>query len=171
MLARNPGYNAKMGHRFVSGLQEAWLCEKPAGIPQARPRGTKKLGQTYERNFGKALQSYWPFSARIFLGQWFRFLDTNGFGYCQTDVIAEFPLEVVIFECKLTDTEKGRSQINQLYRPVVEKYFKFPARGIIVTRHLTKETDLALICDQLKMAMEFNREAIPTLHWRERAPL
>lgn len=169
-MARNPGYDPIMGHRVVEDLRAAWLCDKPAVIPASRPHGTKKLGQTYEKNFGKALALAFKFD-KVLSGQWFHFSDANGFGYCQTDWLVICPLEVLIFECKLTDTEKGRSQINRLYRPVVEQVFKLPVRGIVVTRHLTKETELALVCDQMKVAREFNPGVVPTLHWRERAPL
>lgn len=166
----NPGYDAIMGHRVVENLRSAWLCEKPPSIPTSRPRGVKRTGINYEKNFGKALSGVFPHD-RMMAGQWFHFSDANGFGYCQTDWLVICPLEVLIFECKLTDTEKGRSQINRLYRPVVEAVFKLPVRGIVVTRHLTKETELALVCDQMKMARAFNPGVVPTLHWRERAPL
>lgn len=169
-MTRNPGYDSEVGHRIVEDLRAAWLCEKPPSIPASRPRGVKRTGITYEKNFGKALSLAFKFD-KVIPGQWFHFSDTNGFGYCQTDWLVICPLEIFIFECKLTDTEKGRSQINRLYRPVVEQVFKLPTRGIVVTRHLTKETELALVCDQLAAARSFNFGVVPTLHWRERAPL
>lgn len=169
-MMRNAGYDSAAGHRVVEDLRAAWLCDKPPSIPTSRPRGVKRTGITYEKNFGKALQLAFKFD-KVLAGQWFHFSDANGFGYCQTDWLVICPLEVLIFECKLTDTEKGRSQINRLYRPVVEQVFKLPARGIVVTRHLTKETELALVCDQMKDARAFNFGVVPTLHWRERAPL
>ncbi len=169
-MSRNPGYDPIMGHRVIENLRSVWLCEKPAVIPASRPRGAKKLGHTYEKNFGKALALAFP-KNQVRASQWFYFLDENGFGYCQTDWLVILPLEVLIFECKLTDTEKGRSQINRLYRPVVEKVFGLPARGMVVTRHLTRETEIALVCDKLAMATNFNPGVVPTLHWRERAPL
>lgn len=169
-MARNAGYDAKAGHRVVEDLHAAWLCEKPPSIPASRPRGIKRTGLTYEKNFGKALGEAFKFD-KVLAGQWFHFCDANGFGYCQTDWLVICPLEIFIFECKLTDTTQGRSQINRLYRPVVEMVFKLPVRGIVVTRHLTKETELALVCDQMKMARTFNPGVVPTLHWRERAPL
>lgn len=169
-MARNAGYDAEAGHRIIDGLQMAWLCEKPPSIPTARPRGVKKTGVLYEKNFGKALEQAFKYD-KVIPGQWFHFCDANGFGYCQTDWLVICPLQILIFECKLTDTEKGRSQINRLYRPVVEQVFKLPARGMVVTRHLTRETEIALVCDKLEIATNFNPGVVPTLHWRERAPL
>ena len=169
-MARNPGYDAEMGHRVVDGLRGAWTCNKPAVIPISRPRGAKRLGKNYEINFGKALRAEFP-KDQVLEGQWFHYIDANGFGYCQTDFVVVMPFQILIFECKLTDTEKGRSQINRLYRPVVEWVYKLPAQGIVVTRHLTKESELALVCDKLAFARKFNFGVVPTLHWRERAPL
>jgi len=104
-------------------------------------------------------------------GQWFYFIDADGPGYCQPDHIVILPDEVVVFECKLTECEQGRSQLRRLYFPVVERCFGLPTRGIVVTRHLTKETELALVTDDLSIALQFKENAIATLHWRERTPL
>lgn len=123
----------------------------------------------YERDFAKALKT--KYSSDLLVGQWFVFLDSNGRGYCQSDIIVKLPSECIIFECKLTDCEKGRSQLSRLYRPVVERCWGLPTRGVVVTRHLSGETKLELVTDQLREALAFNREAIPTLHWRERNPL
>lgn len=163
------GHDNIMGHRVVSGLLSAWCCPRPNNIPIARLRGTKRLGMKYERDFAKAIQARYPTTA--IYGQWFRFTDCNGPGFCQTDILVKLKSECILFECKLTDTEKGRSQLSRLYRPVVGKCWGLPTRGIVVTRHLSKETKLELVTDQLAMAMAFDREAIPTLHWRERNPL
>jgi hypothetical protein len=170
MTKTGRGHCNIFGHRVIDGLQGAWLTGKPANIPNSRPRGTKKLGHQYESNFGKALGEVFHPSI-VISGQWFRFCDVNGFGYCQTDWIVKLSHEILIFECKLTDTEKGRSQITRLYRPVVEKCFGLPSRGIVVTRHLTKETKLELVSDTLKTALSLNSNSIATLHWRERSPL
>ncbi len=143
-------------------------------MPVARPRGTKRMGLKYERDFGKALQQKYP--GAVLLGQWFYFGDSNGTGYCQPDVIVKFPHEVVIFECKLTDTLQGRSQLSKLYFPVVGQAYSLPVRGIVVTRHLSQETNTEETTDLLSEALDCARSAgdrylIPTLHWRERSPL
>ena len=163
------GHDNKMGHRVISGLVYATPCKKPDNIPTARLRGVKRLGQKYESAFAKALHALYP---NVCLSsQWFRFIDRNGHGFCQTDLLLKLPSEVVIFECKLTDTEKGRSQITRLYLPVVSKVFCLPVRGVVVTRHLTRESEIALVTDQLATAISSPRTVVPTLHWRERTPL
>lgn len=158
-----------MGHRVIAGLLSASPCSRPNNLPIARLRGTKRMGMKYERDFAKALKIRYP--SNVLVGQWFRFLDNNGNGYCQSDIILKLADECIIFECKLTDCEKGRSQLARLYRPVVERCWGLPTRCMVVTRHLSGETKLELVTDQLREALAFNREAIPTLHWRERNPL
>lgn len=163
------GHCNTFGHRVIAGLLSAAPCDRPGNLPVARLRGTKRMGMKYERDFAKALKAKYP--SALLVGQWFCFLDDNGNGYCQSDIILKLPSEVIIFECKLTDCEKGRSQLSRLYRPVVERCWGLPTRCMVVTRHLSGETKLELVTDQLAQALAFNREAIPTLHWRERNPL
>ncbi len=158
-----------MGHRVITGLLMATPCERPKTIPIARLRGTKRLGLKYEADFAKALKQRFP--SAVLSGQWFHFVDSNGSGYCQTDLLVKLADECIIFECKLTDTERGRSQLSRLYFPVVGKCYGLPTRGVVVTRHLSRETELELVTDQLATALSSPRSVIPTLHWRERNPL
>lgn len=169
MTKTGHGIDNIMGHRVIDGLLTASPCARPNNIPIARLRGTKRLGQKYERDFSKAIQSRYP--KAILPGQWFRFIDRNGHGYCQCDIVLKLPTESIIFECKLTDTEKGRSQLSRLYFPVVAAAFKLPVRGVVVTRHLTRETEIALVTDDFDTAIRSPRDIIPTLHWRERTPI
>lgn len=163
------GHCNTFGHRVISGLLSAALCTRPGNLPVARLRGTKRMGMKYERDFSAALKR--KYGGAVLSGQWFHFVDRNGSGYCQADVIVKGTAEVLIFECKLTDCEKGRSQLSKLYCPVVERAFGLPAHGIVVTRHLSKETEMERVTDLLQNAVIASREAIPTLHWRERNPL
>ncbi len=170
MTRTGQGHCNVMGHRIIAGLQTASTCGKPSNIPLvSRLRGTKRLGLKYEKDFGKALAARYP--RNCIAGQWFRFIDANGHGYCQPDLLVKKPDEVILFECKLTDTEKGRSQLARLYFPVVQHVFGLPVRGVVVTRHLSKETEIALVTDLLDTAISSPRDVIPTLHWRERTPL
>lgn len=163
------GHCKIMGHRVIAGLMLANACERPKTIPLARLRGTKRMGIKYENDFAKALKRQFP--GAVLCGQWFHFVDNNGSGYCQTDLLVKLAGECIIFECKLTDTERGRSQLSRLYFPVVGKCYGLPTRGMVVTRHLSGETQLELVTDQLATALSSPRDIIPTLHWRERNPL
>lgn len=82
-----------------------------------------------------------------------------------------FAEEVIIFECKLTETDWGRLQLTQLYFPVVARALNRKVRGVVVTRHLTKETNIASITDDIGIAIASAGFNIPTLHWREANPL
>lgn len=174
MTATGFGHDNIMGHRVASILQIARPCERPAVLPKARLRGVKRQGLLYEDKFGKALakqavSTVWQCK----LGTWFQFADENGSGYCQTDALIENSGHVVIFECKLTDTEKGRSQLSRLYIPVLTKATGKQVFGVVVTRHLTRESKPEHVRHSLRNAIEYAMDCnvIPTLHWRERNPL
>jgi hypothetical protein len=90
------------------------------------------------------------------------------------DLFIEGAKRIVIIECKLTDVEGGRAQLEQLYFPIAEKVWpgKRPL-GIVAARHLSKEPCLERVRTTLKDAIkaaEFE-QFIPTLHWMERMPL
>src|SRR5258705_333467 len=129
------GHCNTFGHRVIAGLLSASPCTRPNNLPVARLRGTKRMGMKYERDFAKAIQQKYP-SATL-AGQWFHFRDSNGPGYCQTDILIKLHSECILFECKLTDCEKGRSQLSRLYRPVVERCWSLPTRCMVVARHLS----------------------------------
>lgn len=167
MLARTPS------HRIVDSIFAATPCKKPDCIPTQHPtrtRGARRLGHKYEEAFAKALEAKFP--SCVLSGQWFQFNDRNGKGHCQTDVILRAARTNIIFECKLTDVDAARSQLSHLYFPVVERALGKPVLGIVVTRHLSKETQTALVVDNLHDAVLLAKAGkLPTLHWRERAPL
>jgi hypothetical protein len=148
-------------------LEYAALCLRPAHIPKSRPRGAKAAGLRYE----KALAAAIP---RAEHGQWVEFRDLNGPGHCQMDLVIEGSKRVVIIECKLTNVEEGRAQIENLYFPVARMIWpdKKPL-GIVAVRHLSKEFDLSRVESTLKSAIwrAETQNMIPTLHWMERMPL
>ena len=156
-----------MGYRSIIGLEYAALCLRPAHIPKSRPRGVKAAGLRYE----KALAAAIP---RAEHGQWVEFRDLNGPGHCQMDLIIEGAKRIVIIECKLTNVEEGRGQLEGLYFPVAKMIWpdKKPL-GIVAARHLSKENDLKRVETTLKGAI-WRAETdgiIPTLHWLEKTPL
>lgn len=156
-----------MAYRSIVGLQYAALCLRPKHIPKSRPRGAKAAGLRYE----KALAAAIP---RAEHGQWVEFRDLNGPGHCQMDLLLEGAKRIVVIECKLTNVEEGRKQLEELYFPVVRMIWpdKKPL-GIVAARHLSKESDLTRVETTLKGAI-WRAETdgvIPTLHWLERTPL
>lgn len=90
------------------------------------------------------------------------------------DLLLEGAKRIVVIECKLTNVEEGRKQLEDLYFPVVRMIWpdKKPL-GIVAARHLSKESDLTRVETTLKGAI-WRAETdgvIPTLHWLERTPL
>lgn len=145
-------------HRVIQELEWAKSVEQgPWG--RSLPRGAKALGLRFERNVGEALPG-------AIKGQWFRFMDRNGPGYCQTDVLLRGASSVLVLECKYTWTPDGNSQIDQLYRPVVEMAWKLPVLGVQVCRLLRPGMEVPVV-HTLVEAVELARQGglHPCLHW------
>lgn len=156
-----------MTFRTIVGLHYAARCLRPAHIPKSRPKGAKAAGLRYE----KALSAAIP---RAEHGQWFEFKDLNGPGHCQMDLLIEGSKRIVVIECKLSNVEQGRAQLEELYFPIVRMVWpdKKPL-GIVAARHLSRESDLGRVETTLKGAILRAEQTgiIPTLHWMERMPV
>lgn len=135
---------AQVPHRVVVGLRRVQaLASRPSYIPKSRRlRGSKAQGLTYEKKIGKRLAAVWP---GVHSGQWFEFEDANGHGCCQTDHFVVLEHHILLVECKLTETWVGFSQIDLLYRPVLEKFFGLPVIGVMACRHLVTRHNPRLI--------------------------
>ena len=152
--------------RCVVGLSHATqLPSRPKCIPQSRARkGSKGYGLRYERQVAERTGGVH--------GQWFSFRDLNGAGYCQPDVLLALDGQIVVLECKLTDVDEARLQLAKLYLPVVALALSKPVRGIVVVRHLTRESDTSLVVTSMGEALRHATERyFPTLHWIGRGPL
>lgn len=146
-------------HRQIYGLQSAAaLLEKPACIPQGRPRGAKAAGIRFEKSVFEAL----PGGIR---GQWFQYEDVNGTGYCQPDIIYPFlPDFFAIIEVKYTLVPGAHQKLSQLYIPVAEKALKCPCAGVVIVKNLDPRYRRGKIYTDLATAAEiaFHR-GFPTL--------
>lgn len=154
-----------MACRHIVGLVAAERCEKPPFIPESRPRkAAKRYGKAFERSVAKRTGGIY--------GQWFHYRDLNGEGYCQTDVILLLDGVAIVLECKLTDVSAAQEQLRHLYLPVVRMALQRPSRGIVVTRHLTRESELSRVCLRMGQALALASETFfPTLHWIGRGPI
>lgn len=147
-----------MSHRSIIGLISAEPAKSP-WIKTKRPRGVKGLGIKYERDVAKAVGGIH--------NPWFRFVDTVGPGYCCPDIVLDIPEGLFVLECKLSDKELAKSQLTELYIPVLSYVYQRPVRGIVVTKHVTAQS--TNICESLREAIA--AEPIPTLHWLGRGPI
>lgn len=153
-----------MSHRCVSGLLWAQARERGPWGP-GRARGAKAHGLRYERALAKALPG-------ALHGQWFEFADRNGRGWCQPDLIRNLGDALLVLEAKFTWVPDGQRQIDQLYRPVVERAWGLPVLGVVVCKVLAPgATDVAVTGD-LAVATALARQHRPVvLHWLGSGPL
>ncbi len=150
--------------RHIKGLISADSCARPSNIPKSRPRGRKAAGLKYERDLACGLKLG---KAPIWHGQWFKFVDANGIGVCQTDILLKTGLGIAILESKYTWTPDGHTQLDKLYIPVVEKAHPgTPAFGIVVCKVLTQDVNPEWICRDLQSAIARASSGRKTvLHW------
>jgi len=131
-------------------------------MPRRRPRGSKGAGLRYERlvagHFRGALH-----------GQWYKFIDAYGMGYCQPDLVLIMESSILVFECKLSDTPAAEAQLEDLYFPVLAKAYRKPVSGIIVAKFLRPQTDLSRVATCFDDALF--TAGIPILHWMGKGPL
>lgn len=153
--------------RFVKGLISADPCSRPPNIPKSRPRGRKAAGLKYEKDLACGLRLSIIGKMPLWHGQWFRFIDQNGLGVCQPDIIVRTPVGIAILESKYTWTAAGHLQLDKLYIPVVEKANPgIPAFGIVVCKVLTSDVNPAWICRDLRSAILRASAGFKTvLHW------
>lgn len=149
----------KAGYRVIEGLLSARASDRPQGMPKSRARGAKAAGLRYERELARAL----PQAKH---GQWWQFVDRNGPGYCQTDLLLKTELGLFVLEVKYTWTLAGHGQLSKLYRPVVEKALGQPVGLVQVCKKLLPETPRQTIRLSLKEALALAASGAPAvLSW------
>lgn len=149
----------KQGFRTIEGLISARTCARPGHIPKGRPRGVKAMGVRYERELARAI----PTAVH---GQWFQFVDKNGPGHCQTDLLLKTELGLFVLEVKYSWTPAGHLQVSKLYRPVVEKALGQRVWSIQVCRRLTQDTPRHFVRTDLRAALVLAAGGSPAvLHW------
>jgi hypothetical protein len=103
----------------------------PHGGQAAQPGTPKFLGLALERRVADRLPE-------AIHGQWFKFKDTNGVGYCQPDFILfrgaeDGTREILVLECKHTYHTYAFGQLHHLYVPIISFIYQLPARGLLLT--------------------------------------
>jgi hypothetical protein len=129
--------------------------------PKKRLRGAQAAGLRYEKKAAKEIKRLFP-SAKA--SPWFEYVASNCSGMCSPDIVLPVNGVVYVFECKLTDTPYAEQQLYGLYMPVAEAFYKKPARGIIVARHLTKTSDTDRVVITVADALSRSHE-MPILHY------
>lgn len=158
-----------MAHRTIMGLRWAQLAAKGPFDKPRRLSGRKRAGIKYENDLARALGS----AAEH--GPWINFQDKNGPGWAQPDFLIEFPFSdaILILESKYTWVREAYSQIEQLYKPLIQHIYNKPAFGIVVAKVLTPD------CRQLPIFRSLDEAAIAACsegktvlwHWLGVGPL
>ncbi len=145
--------------RKLSGLIWAKHSPLPPKAYNSRPRGTKALGLRYEKKVAAAI----PDAEH---GKWFTFQDRNGYGWCQIDLLFSRRGQLYVVECKLSDYWAARSQIDWLYRPILEEVYQTKVKGIVVQKVLRGDAPKQLIHGSMVEAMQaHNGQVPPIVHW------
>lgn len=156
---------AEVTSRIISGLKFAVTCGTPFHVGVSRPRGAKAHGVRYEKQIAKAL----PLARH---GQWFQFIDANGHGTCQTDLLLEFPDLAVVLEAKYTWTLAGHLQVEKLYQPVVARALGKPCIGLVICKALRDEVEMGevMVTHRLMDAISWSQRKRTVLHWLGESP-
>lgn len=161
LAASVPARPSFRGCREVVGLRMVEFGENP--WPKTRLRGVQQKGILYQRAVARALPG-----AKANL--WFKFADLNGPGMAGLDFLIHFPDFIAVLEAKLTDCDEARRQLNLLYRPLVEHYWKRPSIGIVVAKNVTQaSTNIHHSLTSAVRGAEGPR--ISVLHWRGKGPI
>lgn len=152
-----------MGHREVDGL--VWAKAAVSGpFGKSRARGVKALGVRYESSVLKALSGH-----KAVGGKWFEFWDKNGHGWCQPDIIIPGSKRVLVLEAKHSWVAEGHTQIDRLYRPVVESALGKEVVGIVVCKYLREMPKETVVCSSLREALAKALEgAVVVLAWNDK---
>lgn len=149
-----------MGHRRIVGLKWARPLRGVPPFGPAKPRGAKRQGLLYERALASAL----PTAKH---GQWFEFEDANGLGLAQPDFILPVGGALVVLEAKYSWVPEAQTQIERLYRPILEIQTAKPILGIVVVKRLVAGIE-APICGSLREAIILAKPGVPSvLHWMD----
>lgn len=154
-----------MGHRVIRGLKWALPVSRPDFQPRYARKGAKGRGVAYEKALGKELGAEWT------RGQWFEFLDDDGKGWCQVDFFHRTADATIVLESKLSWVPEAHTQLELLYRPVVEMAWKKPMIGLVVTRRLVPGCTGAIahtLPSAIKAAASCRNVV---LHWSGKGPL
>jgi hypothetical protein len=106
-----------------------------------------------------------PSEAQIFHNQWIRFEDSNGIGYAQPDSYLVLKSRVILFECKLTETLAGYSQIEKLYKPLLLAIYQRPIILILTCKNLSRLDLRRLEVSSLREALFARGDRISTFQW------
>lgn len=96
---------------------------------------------TYERTIRRKLKAWaemWGFE--FCAAQWVQFSDEQGVSFAQPDAWIECKDMVLLFECKLTQSDGAEMQAMSLYAPLLEELLGKPVVGCQVFKNIRYRT-------------------------------
>lgn len=112
------------------------------------------------------LRASLPKEVDLKIGQWIEFEDEEGFGYAQPDVFLVLPSRIILFECKLSETLRGHTQLSSLYSPLLEEIYLRPVVKILACKNLTRLEKHRWEVDGIRGAvLTAESDRILTWHW------
>jgi len=105
---------------------------RPHYIPQARLRGVKAKGITFEKRVGKVLRGMF---SEVRSGVWFEYHTQTRSGVCCMDHFVVLPSHIILVECKLSEKDTAWAQMN-LYAPLLAAHYGKAVARVQATRHL-----------------------------------
>ena len=135
----------------------------------------------YERSVGKFLQREilaGRLSGKLYSGQWLRWfgrwtqwepklsqrITHTGPAYAQPDHFILSESQVLLFECKLTQTEEAAAQLVHLYSPLLRKLYSRPVLMTQVCKNLRYKIGPLEIQHPIEL-LEYPKELPHTWHW------
>jgi hypothetical protein len=138
---------------MVEGLEWTMLSEGPPYGKQRKLKGSRGKGQTYEKKVGRELRDLineGRIEGELFSGQWFAFCDAHGPGFAQPDHFIWTESLVLLFECKLTQSDKAEAQLNLLYAPILAEHYQLPVLKVHTCKNLRFDPGGLRILDPLE---------------------
>jgi len=96
----------------------------PAFSTRQKLNSAQKRGKTYEKKVVKEMARQlkageWPEGSSLIVGPWIDYVDENGPGLAQPDIILLTPDTLLLIEVKLKQSERAPLQL-ALYRPLAD---------------------------------------------------
>jgi len=104
-----------------------------------RLRGSRAKGKAYERKLARFVSRLHPCT----YNPWIYFVDANGPGWAQPDIIVHCLDRTVVLEAKLSETAAALPQLHDLYGPLVQRLYGKPVLLVQVFR-FPRQRGLAL---------------------------
>lgn len=97
---------------------------------------------------------------------WVEYVDSNGEGQAEPDLVLVLPDAVTVVEVKLTGCRYGHEQLSGLYLPLAAHIWRRPVRGLQVCKALGRDTPGPFISDPVAFVTDTAGDgAIATWHW------